>query len=533
MKKISQFPSGRQVTGAVRLAIGVLLPGFACASYGYLTTGVTLAVGALAVAASDLSVPTPDRKLGMMVCTILTGFTGFAAGCASGQLYLEAVTILLLCFCYSLLSVFGATAASIGAQSLMIMSLVLFQKPVGSQIFKTAVLLLTGGLWQMALAWIFHILKPAMAVRQTIAECIRETERSLLLKVAVRVQAQATDKLTDRLVAQHVRVNTAQEAVSALLSAENELYIRLTEVYEEIMGLPADADERLIRRIFIKLRRLDRRSRNMMGKPIRRPMPGDLKAAIGLLQENLRWNSPSFRYAVRVSLTAFAGFMIAANIAPGIHTYWILYTIVFVLKPTYSISKRRSIQRVTGTLAGSALIYILLSLFRSHDVLFLFLMLFITAAYSVQQVDYFIFITFLTSGVLLVYILEGMGSRMLVHERVLDTLIGSAGAFIANYTILPVWEFQSLPGHLAKAIDANNTYVMQLIEHAGGRLIDPNSRRSVRREVFVSLSALKTSYDRMSGDPKRRQKHRNELRQLIAINYRISSLTAGLIRKIT
>ncbi len=85
---------------------------------------------------------------------------------------------------------------------------------------------------------------------------------------------------------------------------------------------------------------------------------------------------------------------------------------------------------------------------------------------------------------LLLFGLEGMAGATLVRERILDTLIGSAIAFGANYFILPVWEARFIPGALAEALIANTNYLKRAVEY-------PNHHQTVDSD-FVGSPKIKT-----------------------------------------
>ncbi len=60
-----------------------------------------------------------------------------------------------------------------------------------------------------------------------------------------------------------------------------------------------------------------------------------------LLKDNLTPASNTFRHAVRVSIATVAGYIISRYLSVG-HSYWILLTIVVILKPTYSITQKKN-----------------------------------------------------------------------------------------------------------------------------------------------------------------------------------------------
>ena len=78
--------------------------------------------------------------------------------------------------------------------------------------------------------------------------------------------------------------------------------------------------------------------------------------------DNFSFQSSTFRHALRVCIACIAGFIVAKLIDYGHHSYWVLLTIAFILKPAFSLTKQRNIQRIIGTFIGGAIGVIILTL---------------------------------------------------------------------------------------------------------------------------------------------------------------------------
>jgi len=88
-----------------------------------------------------------------------------------------------------------------------------------------------------------------------------------------------------------------------------------------------------------------------------------------LLLENLSLQSNYFRHAVRLTTALLTGYIISLFFPVG-HGYWILLTITTIMKPAYSITRKRNVQRLLGTLAGGALSFALLFFVKNETALF-------------------------------------------------------------------------------------------------------------------------------------------------------------------
>ena len=62
--------------------------------------------------------------------------------------------------------------------------------------------------------------------------------------------------------------------------------------------------------------------------------------------------SPLFRHAIRLSFCMLVGYLILQTLPASGQNYWLLLTILFITKPTFSETKQRLLQRVTGTVLG-------------------------------------------------------------------------------------------------------------------------------------------------------------------------------------
>ena len=69
---------------------------------------------------------------------------------------------------------------------------------------------------------------------------------------------------------------------------------------------------------------------------------------LSTLRENLSFSSTIFRHSLRLTITIAIGFIIG-TIFPFQNVYWILLTIVVIMRPGYGLTKQRSYQRIIGT----------------------------------------------------------------------------------------------------------------------------------------------------------------------------------------
>src|SRR5690606_38358502 len=144
--------------------------------------------------------------------------------------------------------------------------------------------------------------------------------------------------------------------------------------------------------------------------------------------------------------------------------YWILLTIMVILKPGFSLTKQRNFQRLIGTLIGGVGGALILLSVRDETSLFILLLLFMVATFSLMRVNYVISVIFMTPYILILFSFLGMNTLSILQERIIDTLIGSGLAFLSSYVILPSWESVQVYSTMRKLLIANYHYLAQALK---------------------------------------------------------------------
>lgn len=121
----------------------------------------------------------------------------------------------------------------------------------------------------------------------------------------------------------------------------------------------------------------------------------------------------------------------------AIHGYWVVLTILVIMKPGFALSKQRNLQRLAGTLIGCALVLALLFFVHNKFVLLAAMFVAVVMANSLVLLYYIGSSAFNTAFVLLSFHFLAPGSLMVVGERVIDTLVGSAIALACSY-VFPI-----------------------------------------------------------------------------------------------
>ncbi|WP_207534262.1 FUSC family protein [Desertivirga arenae] len=243
--------------------------------------------------------------------------------------------------------------------------------------------------------------------------------------------------------------------------------------------------------------------------------------------DNLSLKSNNFRHALRVSIVCVLGYIISTMIG-GSHSYWVLLTIVVILKPAFSLTKERNYQRLIGTFVGGIVGALVIYYVKDPTQRFLIMLVFMIGAYSFQRLNYVVTVLFMTPFILIMLSFIGYGSLKVVEERIIDTFIGSFIALVASYFVFPAWEYFHLRSHMRKLLIANYHYLAEIALTFTGKELDVVEYKLARKEVYVQSANMGSVLQRMLSEPKDKQMHVNEVNNFIVLNHSLSSYIATL-----
>ncbi|MFT4024636.1 MAG: FUSC family membrane protein [Flavihumibacter sp.] len=247
-----------------------------------------------------------------------------------------------------------------------------------------------------------------------------------------------------------------------------------------------------------------------------------------LLTNNISVHSNIFRHSVRVSLALLAGFFIS-RILPVGHGYWVLLTITVILKPAYSLSKQRNVERLLGTLAGATIGGGLLWFIKDQNVLLVLMIVCMLITYSLVRVKYLPAVITMTIYILIsVHFLKPGDFTLVMRDRLIDTFAGSAIAFIALIAIPPKWEHEHIHELLMETIRANAGYLESITKPFLKEPLSNLEYKLARKEVFVQLANLSDAFQRMLNEPRRHQKKGQLVHQMVVSNHMLASHIATL-----
>jgi uncharacterized membrane protein YccC len=175
------------------------------------------------------------------------------------------------------------------------------------------------------------------------------------------------------------------------------------------------------------------------------------------LRENWTFASSAFRHALRTSAVCVSSVLLvrALHLPYG---EWMALTAVIVLQPYVAHTWRKSLQRVSGTIAGGLLAALLAVFIRTPEALIASVCItsFFTLAWF--AVDYAWYCFFLTPTFVLLTV-RGQHGWHVAGIRSMDTILGAALALVAVKLLWTESEHLRLGEILARSGEANAAYL--------------------------------------------------------------------------
>lgn len=248
---------------------------------------------------------------------------------------------------------------------------------------------------------------------------------------------------------------------------------------------------------------------------------------LNVLVQNFSFNSNMFRHALRFTIAIVFAFLLGFLLDIQ-NTYWILLTIVVIMRPSYGLTKERSKDRILGTLIGAAIAVGIVFLTQNVILYAVLAIVSLIFAFSLIQQNYKSAAALITISIVFVYSFINPNAFEVIQYRVLDTIIGSVIAVAANYLLFPSWEADNLKLVLLNALKMNRNYLLATQELYQD---PPNHKLSynlARKDAFLAISNLNAAFQRMTQDPKSKQKEFQLIYEIVTLNQTMISAIASI-----
>ena len=238
-----------------------------------------------------------------------------------------------------------------------------------------------------------------------------------------------------------------------------------------------------------------------------------------------RWDAPPLRHALRAALAVGSGYFLSLALPWAPHSYWILLTIVVVLRGSLSQTLERRNSRVAGTVLGCILAAGIL--LTEPPLLVLMIIVPIAQAVSHSFAIRRYLITAVSATVLsltLAHLLSaGTSLEFHVLERLGDTLIGAGLAWAFSY-VLPSWERGQIVALVNRTLLAQAQHAEIALSLGQLKAVDDELElewRLARKEAYDSLSALVQATRRSLSEPRAVRPALESLEQLLARGHQL------------
>ncbi|RRD39570.1 TIGR01666 family membrane protein [Comamonadaceae bacterium OH3737_COT-264] len=245
------------------------------------------------------------------------------------------------------------------------------------------------------------------------------------------------------------------------------------------------------------------------------------------VRKQLNLESAVFRHAVRLSVVVVlcSAVVQVFDLEMG---YWILLTALFVCQPNYSVTKRRVVQRIVGTVLG-VIVGSLLPYFTPSVETKLWIVIASTTLFFFFRTNKYSFSTFfITIQALMGMSLMEMDIYAAMPVRIVDTLIGTVIAWLAVSLLWPDWHYLTLGRTAAQAMASNGAYLHQIAEQLRYGRIDDIAYRTARRQAHEKAAALSSTVSDMSSEPRKYRDHLQDGFHLLKSNYALIGYISAL-----
>ncbi|MDE1193550.1 MAG: FUSC family membrane protein [Arachidicoccus sp.] len=250
-----------------------------------------------------------------------------------------------------------------------------------------------------------------------------------------------------------------------------------------------------------------------------------------LFFDSFSFSSGMFRHAIRLTVAILIGWVIGNvfkiyNIG---HIYWILMTIVIVVKPAYSQSRKKNIDRIAGTLVGGIISFFIVMTVRNETAIFILVVLATLITCSFSKINYRFYSIGITMLVVLsYYFLVPNAITLVLRERLLNSVVGVIIGYLVSLFVLPNWENKYVRNYLHNMVQESKNYFSEVSNVLIKGSYDTVNIKLARRKTLIALANLSDNFQRMQSDPKKQQHKARILFRLVSLNHTLTSYIVSL-----
>lgn len=248
---------------------------------------------------------------------------------------------------------------------------------------------------------------------------------------------------------------------------------------------------------------------------------------IATLMNNFTLESSSFRYALRTSITAVVGYLIGYY-AGLENSYWIMLTVLVIMKPGYSVTKLRFTHRILGTFIGAVIALILAWIGVNVTFLYVLLGISVLLGFSYMNTNYVLASLFFTLFIVGLYGALNNNLFEVIFYRFIDTFIGGVLCFMSIQFLFPYWEEKGIGNFISASLKSSEKYLKSIAKEVENKDFDITKYKLARKDAFIGMSNLIASYKRLRTDPQRKQENATMYAEVILLNEALLSTLSSL-----
>ncbi|QOR73910.1 FUSC family protein [Cruoricaptor ignavus] len=259
-------------------------------------------------------------------------------------------------------------------------------------------------------------------------------------------------------------------------------------------------------------------------------LPQQEKLNTKVLRTNISLKSKNFRHAVRLTTALLIAYFISQlSFFPLGHAYWIMITVIAIMRPNFATTKQRNFKRLFGTVLGALAAYIFLMMPFGTEVRLGILFFAMILCYTLLRTRYDWAVFFMTVYVFMSFDFLNPGNvNAIFSDRIFDTAIGAAIAAAVSYFVLPIWEAGRSTDLMLNAAKSNRDYFQIVIGRFLGNKPAEQDFRMKRKNAVIDLANLSDSFRGMISEPKNRQKKMETLHQFVTTAHLLTAYIASL-----
>ena len=511
----------------VRAPLAICGPLAVAFALGNVTVGLPAALGGLISTIAERGGPYFGRAKRMTATVLIGNACGIALGVlVHGTGWLVVVVMALLSVVSAAISAVGSTASLVGLQLLLYAVLGSGQLAALGPAWFVVGMFLAGALWALTLFSLEWSLFPHVPEQRSVAEAYRA--------IARMVRAAGTDRFEDARQDATTALNSAYDDVLTARSGiagrdpRHERLVTLLNrthrVVEAALTLSQESHRPLPLAHALESLAAATEQDAAPGPlpPVADATPGTqaLREAVASAREALTGDSgrPTLPrrsgrqwlreylselrngrlvrlFAVRLALCMSVAAALS-EVAPLQRSYWVMLTVVVVLKPDFGSVFARALQRGIGTAVGAVIGAAILVLTPYGPwLLVVVAVLAFLVPYTISR-NWGMFGTLLTPLVLIIIDLPSGAGWQLAEARAIDTLLGCAIVLLLGYAPWPASWHADVGRQFAAAVGEIAGYLRALGDEPGGRAVGEHRRRAYRL-----LSDVRTVFQRALSEP--------------------------------